>query len=467
MRRLTALVFLIFAFKLAAESPDCTTLSLQDAESYALKNNFSVKAAAYLAQAGRYELYDAISKWLPKVDFQLTAENTNQGITFGRSKVNNWTVNFEENIFSTDVIFNARISAAEAKRLCYELVTIMNQVLFDTRTAYYQLILAQEIEQVQLDNIKFLDQEFNRDYERFTYGESTAFDVNQSQTTVANSFTNYYAALQNVEEARNALLEVMGYYPSTECCIETEEKILPVFGIEMLSEKIKGIENSPSLIKLPKSGESEGGSITLKVAGKEVRTFTTKEVDRWTEIAVRRRPEIISQHYEVKRREAEVSRAKGEYAPDIRLFGRYADQRTDGIILDHRKFWGGGVSVNWLLFDSFGRRNRIQGAKSTLCASLQNYYLRVQETRHLISNTFYELDQFLRTYVSTKQAVQLAEESLQYATESRELGEISPIQYREAVANLTRARQDFHSSEFALIRAYYNLERVAGIALCK
>ena len=130
-------------------------------------------------------------------------------------------------------------------------------------------------------------------------------------------------------------------------------------------------------------------------------------------------------------------------------------------------FWGFGVSFDWLLYDSCGRSYRIRNARELLRVAQENCRLEAQVTKFDVSNTFYDLEQALYTYLSSNQGVDLAQESVAFAQESRDLGEISPIEYRESVGNLTRARLDFNRSQFALLRSYYNLYKVSGIHPCE
>lgn len=436
-------------------------LSLEEAESYALVNNFSVKAAEYIARSGAYDRLDAISRWLPSATIDLRRERTDLGLAFNKANVKNWVVSFEERLFSTEVIYNIKINAAESKRLFSELHALLNQTLFDVRVAYYQLIVAKEQERVQKENIDFLNDEFERDLERYKYGESTAFDVHQSQASVANAYTNYYQSLRDIDSARNELLRVMGLPPIDE--IELEDDQIQLDKFSYLDHKVKWVEAKSHKIDLEQAKASDSNIYLLSVPSSNIEIFHPKEIKQWTQIAMSRRPELITQRFEIKRRQAEMQQREGEYLPELRLFGSYNDESSKGTIVDQREYWGGGLSLNWLLFDSCGREYRVRSAKNVLKSSIQNYFRLQQETKHDISNTFYLLEQAIQTYLSTKQGVVIAEQALGYAKESRDLGEITPIEYRESVANLTRAKQDFNRSEFALVQAYYNLYRLAGI----
>ena len=66
-------------------------------------------------------------------------------------------------------------------------------------------------------------------------------------------------------------------------------------------------------------------------------------------------------------------------------------------------------------------------------------------------------------YLSSTQAVFVAEQARKQAQDKLEFGRIAPLEYRDAVNQLLQARNQRNQASFDLLASYYELRYATGI----
>jgi outer membrane protein TolC len=86
-----------------------------------------------------------------------------------------------------------------------------------------------------------------------------------------------------------------------------------------------------------------------------------------------------------------------------------------------------------------------------------------QDAQIQVERRFHELEEAFLSYFAASQSVRLAEEAIELASNRRDLGVITPLEFRDTASSLTQARLTLSRASFNLLTSYYALRREAGV----
>lgn len=413
--------------------------TLQEVESMALEQNKALIALQYIAQKGYYKQLQARSKKYPRVDFSGSIRRLEVRSASQYTEYYSNIISLSQSIYDRGIVNNVRLSDIEAKALETDLAILRNDVLFQVRSAYYELILAEEQIEVEKEHLEILQGALELEERKMELGETTSFEVHQSRVSLMNALSSYYKTQAQLSNARYALLELLGLDPVTPIALADRE--IPVTSVPEIAEKIEKVT----------------GALLLE------RLYNETEITRWEDIALKRRPEVQKKSLDVATARRTVQQKKDEYSPTARFFANVAGNSENRFEFSGlSSYWEAGFRLDWNLFDGLGREYRIGEAKQNYLASTVNYDKEIQSTRRKIRDAFAELEEYILSYAAASQGVAVAEEAIELAKHRRELGVITPLEYRDVAASLTKARHDFNEASFRLLRAYYTLRYISG-----
>ena len=87
----------------------------------------------------------------------------------------------------------------------------------------------------------------------------------------------------------------------------------------------------------------------------------------------------------------------------------------------------------------------------------------VEEAKAEVRDAIYEIEEALLSYYAAHEGVLLADEAIDQAKARRDLGMITPLEYRDVVASRTQAKQIFIQASYRLLTSYYALRYATGI----
>ena len=425
-------------------------ITLLEAEDIAIRNNKAIRSLRQIAAQGQYQVIQAWSQWLPQIDLGQRVRWRYTNASSSTTRFQNTILTFSQNLFNPTAYYGVRLSYIDEELLCTDFAILKNEIRFQVRTAYYDIILQEGQTLVQSENVEILRDALTLEERKFQVGETTRFDVNQAKVSVANALSDYFASRRNLKLARNDFLRLLGYDPSQEFSLA--ESSMPVRSISMLNERIKRItvQAEAEPVKL---GETEGRDRWEQVSV----AFGEEEIVQWEDIAYSCQPEIHKRRLLSDSARERESQLYGDYLPSVKLFtdqnfNRSRPARSHDV----------GFALSWKLFDGFNREAKISKQGLAVCSADIELEKILQDTKTSLHNRFEEIEEAVLSYYAAQESVTLGEQALDLARARRQLGVITPIQFRETARDLTSARQQLNLASFGLLRSYYLLRQQAG-----
>lgn len=454
-------IFIFFIFALVCEAytfaEDCfcetadavqsinfeQVYSLDDVDNLLLTRNSDLRSLREEITQKEWIYRQAISRFIPSATFTADAKRTDIGGLVGYTKLYSSRLNFNQNVYNSELYSNLRLSLLDIDETISEYLEQRNDLIFRGRDTYFQILQALLSEKVEKENLDVMSEGLVKERDKLEVGESTILDVNLQEIAVANAKTAYYQAQKRRQELVNQLLGLLSLCPRSANMIRLADSEFPV-AVERECEWL-------DLMEYPPINPCEIGNLQYQAL--KIRGIVIKN---WVAVQVARRQAI-------KRLE--------EYLPSITAFLAAVNDssRYNGVGLKTGQqplsFWEMGFQFEWDLFDGFGREFRYKQAKSVIREAEVKLYQAMLEVQLEVQNGFYDLQEARQSFLATKRAVEKGQESMDIAILQRDLGDISSLQYREAALQLRQVRLVYINANYNLIRAYYSIRRGAGLSL--
>jgi outer membrane protein TolC len=451
-------------------------LSLQDAEKMALEYNKNLLIAEQNTEQAKQRKLQAVSSFLPAIHYRAEFRDISKKELFfdvfsatlpfshqGYSSI----LQLSQPLFSTDLIFNLKAKNLEFENYSYVQANTKNELLLNVRDRYHAVLFFEKALDIQRENIDYLSYALEQEQGRLQAGNATPFEVNQIKTAVANAISSYYSTLKNLKTARNSLILSLGIDPLLEPEIKLQQDHMPVTEIPELSFKIQELEQRfsyqssqfPTTLdyKLHIEKLEDARSLTL---------FTKEEVQEYLNLAFSLRPDLLAKKLEIDIQNQNVNSKLGTYLPKVSGYVRYS---YNDVMLgtvpfqDEDYHLSAGLVLSWNLFDSFLREHEVREARFAKAASRISYEKEWQQVEVEVRNGLYQLEEALLTYLSSAQAMLVAEQAREQGRDKLQFGRIPPLDYRDAVNMLAKARNQHNQASFDLLAAYYQLRYSIGI----
>lgn len=469
------LYFLLAYFPLSAEL--CLkSLTLEKAEEIALEYNKNFLIAKEGTEQANQRKLQAVSRWLPSINYfgefrsiekkELFFDVFAAKFPFSHQGYTS-IFQLDQPLFSTDLIFGLKARQFESKAFFFEEANTQNELLRAVRDRYFAVVYFEAALGIERENVDYLSYALKQEQGRLDAGSRTPYEVNQSKVAVANAISSYYLTLKELKNARNALILTLGIDPLLEPEISLPIHTIPLLSIPEISLKIQEVEAKykyrtdtfPTYLDFAHHIENidQARKLTL---------FSEMEVLDYIELALKNRPDLKRSRLQVDVANQTVKEKEGLYFPKIEGFVRYSYNDIDpGVdpFFSQSYHWAGGIQLSWNLFDSFLKEHEIKEAKSKRRATRVNFDKDLQKIEVEVRNGLYQFEEALLAYLSSTQAVYLAEQAREQAQDKLEFGRIAPLEYRDSVNLLAQAKNQKNRSSFELIAAYYELRFATGV----
>ena len=452
-------------------------ISLIDAECIARNCNKELLIAKEGSNQAEQRKKQAISRWFPSINYQgqfhvvekaeefLNIFNPEDPFTISHRGYRS-VLQLDQPLFSTDLIFNLKSKKIEEVAFDFEQANTLNELLLAVRRNYYSVIAYEVSLQVERENINFLSYALDLEQKKLTAGNSTALEVNQSKVAVANAISLYYSTLKNLKYARNALILTLGVDPLLEPELTLEQAQIPIDHTPEISLKLQEVESRYNYLDsaMPTTKDFLNHVDSIEKARK-LTLFSDEDVLKYLEFAFSNRPDLLKSKLQVGVANQNLGQKQGKYLPKLDGFARYS--YNDANIGPHpfgtqNYNWSGGLVLKWNLFDGLLREHEIKEARSAKQSYQLNYDKIFQKVEVEIRNGLYELEEAMMCYLSSSQAVLLAEQARLQAADKLEYGRIPPLEYRDSVNLLLQSRNQKTKASLDLISAYYQLRYATG-----
>ena len=422
-------VFLFGALVIGA-SAAAETLTLDQAVNSALQNSFAIKEAQNHEKSTRENLKSSRTDFLPKATanysytqlddapYQVVGGTARQ---VGDTDAVHFDVTVVQPLFKGfGILSRYKIARAESEIGSLELEQAAMDVIRDTKTAYYEALLALNIQKVAEDQVKTLEAQ-EKDAQGF-YDHGVIPKNDLLKTRIARA-----SAVQEREKAR-----------------------------------------ADARIAVSRLNIVMGSPIDRDLALGPVDTVVTEpgELGELMEFAVKNRPEMRIMGQGLESYQASVNLARSTCYPELSLVGRYEQNGDDPGATDNDYSNDHNTSVSiqarWTFFE-WGK-SRADTREIRYEKQAFNEKIKAAEGRIRLETK----QEYLNLQVREKN-IRTAEEALEQArenfriTRSRYLQQVTTAtEVLEAQTFLSRAESDYHRAVYGRLIARARLTRAAG-----
>lgn len=453
-------------------------MSLHEAEEIARECNKQLLIAREGTEQARQRKLQAISRWLPSIFYRGEFRDIQKEELFFNifSPTNSFTPShrgyssifqIDQPLFSTDLIYGLRSKQIEQEAVRYEQASTLNELLLAVRQSYYAVVSLEIALEIDRINIDYLAYALEQEQKKLEAGNSTTLEVNQSKVAVANAISSYYKTLRDLKNVRNSFVLTLGIDPLLEPQIHLNQKQIPVDSIPEISIKLQEVEQKFRYRSetFPTTADFLNHIDQIECFKKLI-LFSEWEVLDYLELALSYRPDLRRSQLQVGVANQNLKSKQGHYLPKIEGYARYSynDIYVGPVPFGSEDYnWCGGIVLTWNLFDSLLREHEIKEARSMRQASRINYDKDYQKVEVEIRNGLYQLEEAIMGYLSSTQAVYLAEQAREQAADKLAFGRIAPLEYRDSVNLLAQAKNQKNRASYDLISSYYQLRYATGI----
>lgn len=455
-----------------------TNMSLKDAEAVACEYNKQLLIAREGTDQAKERKLQAVSRWLPSLHYRGEfADIEKKELYFNifnplepfTPSHRGYSSVFEiaQPLFSSDLLFNLKSKQIEAEAVLFEQANTLNELLLAVRQSYYSVVVLETTLFIERENIKYLSYALEQEQGKLESGNSTTLEVNQSKVAVANAISLYYSTLKELKNSRNAFVLTLGIDPLLEPKIQLSERDVPLKSIPEIALKLQETETKYRYMsKTVPTTEDFLNHIDMIENAKTLTLFSEQEVSDYLELALTHRPDLLRTRLQIGVAEQNLKEKQGHYLPQVEGYARYAynDRYLGPTPFGSQSYyWSGGIVLKWNLFDGLLREHEIREARSIRQSYRINYDKNFQRVEVEIRNGLYQLEEAIMTYLSSTQAVFIAEQARDQAADKLSFGRIPPLEYRDCVNLWLQACNQRNGASFDLIYAYYRLRYATGV----
>lgn len=409
-------------------------LTLQEAVDTALRNHPTIRMGQATVEAAQQRVRQQVAEYLPKGGYTYTYTRQARpptsavgGVDIGETPqrrtvtqfFNFNSTNFQINqlLFDFGKTLNSIQSAiASTEASTADLETTKQEVIFNTKQAYYSVLSSQRLLDVAEETVRQNQKHLEEAQARFDVGVAPRFDMTQAQVQVSN------AELSRVEARNNVAL-----------------------GFETLRRAMG--QNEPLRVRLLDQLEHRPASLSEEAIAQE---------------AYARRPELESIKAQQRASSERVSALKKQFLPSVSGSAQY---NWTGREYPLQEGWVWGVTLTMPLFDSILTTSQLGEEQATL----RNLQAQEENLRQQVT---LEVRQGLLNLRRAEESIRVSEQTLVQARENLDLAE---GRYAAGVGNIievTDAQVSHTSAQANSINALYDyktvlaeLEKAAGSSL--
>ncbi len=295
----------------------------------------------------------------------------------------------------------------------YQLRDTIDQIVANTRTQFYDVLLTRALIKVQEESVQLLGDQLKDQQNRFEAGTVPRFNVLRAEVELANQQPELIRARNNYLIAQLRLAKTLGLDPGPQ-----GKPTFNCVGEFVVTERPLGLANALQLARERRA--------YLKVQRQQI--LIAKEQIK-VELAGYKPRLDANAGYEMR---------------NTRLSDRL-DDTVDG--------WFYGITGSWNIFDGFETYGRVKQARAQLESSKINYDDSVQQVELEVQQSYANLRTAREVIRSQQKNVEQALEALRLANERFSAGAGTQLDVLDARVALTQARTTEIQS-----RAAYNAE---------
>ena len=420
---------------------DILFLTLEDAVSKALINNWDIKLSQKDIQKAQEQIDEAYSNAFPRIDFtgkyvrniQLpvlflspnTAFNPSsetQTIELGSKNSFDAAVSLTQVLYSQKVNTAIQIAGEYAEYSKVGNKATEQQVILSVKKTFYTILLARQLVTVTQQNYEAAKANFENVSALYKQGVASEYDFLRSEVQVANTQPMLIQAKNNLELAKSALKNLLALDINQQIDVKGEfeyKKVEPVLFAEASENAVK---NNPLVRQLSIQESLLDKNVTIQ---------------------------------------------KSDYFPTLAMFGQYDYQTQDNTYSFKNFNWAKsfmvGLQLSYTLFDGFSRGARIQQAiidkeKVDLGKRKLEEGLKVQ-----VQQSKMKMEEAEKRIIAQEKSLQQANKALQIANTRYKNGVGTQLEIIDTQAAYTFAQTNYSQAIYDYLVAKADWEYVVSI----
>jgi outer membrane protein TolC len=393
---------LIVSFQLAAQTPEAVpdSLTLAKAVALALENHPSLQAATAGVRAASAVVKQVRANLFPNLSFTASGSHIDGAFVFNPSfpprqqKYDNYTggLQLQQLVFDFGRT-SGRMSASRhlVQAANDDYYSVRDQVATNVQLAYFSVISAQRVVQVNEEAVAQADKHLQRAKAFYSVGRRPQIDVTKSEVDLANADVNLIRARNQLRVARVELENAMGV---------------------------------------------RHGSTFAVADTFQVRSFTMS-LDSAKARAMVERPELRAARARVQSTQSLVSAAWRQHLPSLSATGSIT---WNGFDFPLASRWSAGATLSFPLFQGFAVVAQVEQAQAGLDAAQANTTVLSEGILLDVEENYLTLREAEERIGATRKLVAQAEENLKITEARYNSGVGSAIEITDAQVVLSNAR---------------------------
>ncbi|MBN2326530.1 MAG: TolC family protein [Candidatus Omnitrophica bacterium] len=437
------MLFTPFSSSSFAQEEKAPALSLSDAVDLSLEQNRELIATRFDFKASEHSKSEARSGYFPQVsfesnfskidsdryDFDIPSDspfadlfNVDQlGIT-GTNYTNSFKL--QQLIFDRSVIGRIKLADLQSMAASWQEKGQEQTVVFETVSAYLDVMRAQELMNVQKQRLALADKQLNTAKTNFEVGLRIRTDVLRAELTRSSALRDLVSAEIAFRNAKVKLNEILGVP------IDQEYQFL------------------------------EGSLASYNPPAESMETF--QHYDNLFLLAETSHPSIRVASFLVDQYEESVKIARGEFAPRASIGASWGFNENDRISFEDEE-WAVQLGVQVPIFEGGRKIAKVRRTKAELEAQKNRYDDTVRIIKTLVEQSALALQEEQRNLEIAIQAEIVATENHERFLNLYEEGLADSLDVTQALTELVEAQTDVVTTRYGYLIVYSQLLNAVGM----
>ncbi len=394
-------------------------LSLDTCLEIAILNNPRIQAAIKNTDVYEHKIGQVMANYFPKLNFstgysgldQSTADTMTKSFNIANVGISQLIYDFGKTSTNID-IHKTNLDSVEA-----ELKAIINNIVFDVKKAYFELLFAFHKQEVMDESVEQFKQHLEQAESFYEVGTRSKIDVLTAEVNYSNAKLEYVKSKNAVDAAFAKLNNTMG---------------LPESPVYFLTGELSYIEQDVDFQNL-------------------------------IDTAYNNRPDLQSVMLQTEASKKRINLAKKDYLPSIEGGAGYNVKNiSSGPGSDTNNSWNFGVSMDLPILNAYLTKKKVNEAKAS--HEKQTY-----EAQMLKDELYFEVRQAYIDFIEAKKTVPTSEVILKQAQANYDLakgryevGVGNPVELKDAELTHRNAKLSHYNALYNYNVALARLENVIG-----
>jgi TolC family type I secretion outer membrane protein len=406
------------------QAPPGKGLALSDAVRIALENHSTIKSAEYQVSAQDAAMHQQMAAYYPSVTFNNSYRTSNSTVAGGAAGSRGFdTVSSTANASMTLYNFGKREGLVQSARdtldaTQYSSNATANNIVLAVKQAYYGVLQANALLEVNEDTVKDRDVTFRQTQAFYEVGTKPKSDVTQAQANLLLAQANLIAARNAVEVAWASLRNAMGVddYPK-----------------EPLTDSL---EVAPLSITL---GEAKQAAFAA-------------------------RPELRQFDALLKAQDQLIAVARRNHLPDLLVNSTYGRLNNDlgTNLFPLRPTWQVQLNFNIPIFNGFQTTYQVQQAMDNYFSTKEQLRVQTQQVALQVEQSYLNLMTARDLVGANEAAVKAAKDNLDLREGRYQVGYAAIVEVTDAQTTYTTAQTNYVNSLIAYKLAGAQLDNAMG-----